>query len=182
MWLTSYLWPGNIALLECSWLTLVTGGPSPGREVSGETITSLCITGKASQKRWERLRWRQRKIKGQAWGIRLQRGKATLKTLVASCMLYISIGFQHFALGPLGDLFFDSRSLQQWVIQNNLRLQPRNQNSHLFWLTPTCHLSTSSLCNHLSLTDDFYLLSELAGNSGCVRRLLDSQFSLFLWW
>lgn len=55
MWLTSYLWPWNIALPECSLLTFVTGGPSLGREVSGDTITSLSITGKASQKRWGRL-------------------------------------------------------------------------------------------------------------------------------
>lgn len=94
MWFTSFLWPWDSALQECSRLTSLTGGPSPGGAVTGRNNNLFVPHREHQPARWERLKsdeGRERsKGRTEEFGKKLQRLKPWLSPLP---FVFVSIGW-----------------------------------------------------------------------------------------
>ena len=133
----SFLWPWDSALQECSSLTSLTGGPSPGGAVKRRN-NNLFVPHRGHQPgRWERLKsdeGRERsKGRTEEFGKKLQHVKPWLSPLP---FVFVSIGW-----------IFSTLLLVHWAMVFCFSLSPAVSNAECFELAPqsvlthTCHLS-----------------------------------------
>lgn len=119
-------WPGkdavnilSLALERCSPGTQPANlcnkvVPAQKGRWSGETVTSLCMTGKASWGRWERLRSDEgrERSKGRPEEFGLAVAIQLLKSWLSPLsFIFLLVGCQYFMPGPLGGLLFFTPSL-----------------------------------------------------------------------